>query len=82
MKNRRWRKEYLSSVNCSFTERSKNTQIRKWQGSILFDTFDFVWSQKEILIYPMSENSIYSFVPSCRGGGRIKCSREEIIKIS
>ena len=29
MKKARWRKEYLSSVNCSFAEMSKNTQIPK-----------------------------------------------------
>ena len=82
MKKVRWRKEYLSSVNCSFAEMSKNTQIRKRQWSVPFDTFDFVLSQKYILISTMREHWICSFVRNGREGVQIKCTRQEIIKIS
>ena len=59
----------------------KNAQIRKRWWSIFFDAFDFVWSQKNILIYLVDTRRklIHTFVPNYKGGGQIKCNREEII---
>ena len=54
IKKIRWWKRYLSSVNCSFTEMSKNPQIRKRQWSIILILFGLKsrWVKIEyILLY-------------------------------